>query len=81
MKLLITYKDQPVWVTSGEDRYNVDRLTYPVVSTDAPDCNASNKVCPTCKLRTQPQASFGCTIGISKYLKTTFYEEYPELLI
>lgn len=79
MKLLITYKDQPMWVTSGDDRYNVDRLTYPVVSTDAPDCNASYQVCSTCKFRTPTGAN--CTIGISNYLKTTFCEEYPEWFI
>ena len=79
MKLLITYKDQPVWVTSGEDRYNIDNHIYPIVSTDTPGCNASHKVCPACKLNNQP--NFSCTEGISKYLKTIFYEEYPEWFI
>ena len=79
MKLLITYKGQPVWVTSGDDRYNVDHHTYPIVSTDASGCNASNQVCQTCKLRTL--VGVNCTIGISNYLKTTFYKDYPEWLI
>ena len=79
MKLLITYKGQPVWVTNGKDRYTTDHHTYPIVSTDAPGCNASHKVCPTCKLRSRTDTI--CTLDISKYLKTTFYEEYPEWFI
>ena len=79
MKLLIAYKGQPVWVTSGEDRYIVDQYTCPIVSTDISGCNASNQVCPTCKFRTPAGAN--CTMGISNYLKTTFCEDYPEWFI
>lgn len=79
MKLLITYKGQPVWITSGNDRYRIGKDIYPVVSVDTPGCNASHKVCPTCKLRSRTVTN--CTLGISKYLKTTFYEEYPEWFI